>query len=245
MSSVTPDGEKVTKRRHERGFPSRGALASHIDELCTLWEHSGEEVSERQKPLISFIRQLQTEGRARPEVVSESAIRDVERGNDCRPDTLLAIAYGLGLSSYELLLKRDSPRIALDRDVTGTWTGRGRELEFPEHNADFSVELIIRMTDQQSIEAPCVLKWGRTQIAFTMIGELCFGQIVKLDYTSVEQRDMRFGTLMLKLNGFGNELCGYALGYSAVLEKPTVAQVNLKRKRRRISSAQRQGRTGV
>src|SRR5262249_14724796 len=146
----------------------------------------------------------------------------------------LSIAYGLGLPSFDVLLKDESRSITLERDVTGTWTGGGRELEFPKENAEFSAEFVLTMSDRGSILSDCVLTRGtgrnKERIAFKMMGELCFGQIVKLDYVSVEQRDMRFGTVMLKLNGPGNQMRGYALGYSAVLEKPTVADVWLERK---------------
>lgn len=232
IRNLTPDGDKIMHLRVDRGFRSRKRFAQHIASLCDLWGgRTKADLGEGEKALLTFVRQLQAEGRPEPEAPSPFTIRDVEQGGNCQPATLLAIAYGLGLPSYDSLLKKAKPQIPEERQLAGRWKGHFREMEFPKSKARFRANLRLKQNRDESLSADLEIFWQQKRIAFlTTDIALFFGQILKFDYTSVDKRDMRFGTVILELNGAGNRLTGYALGYSAFIEKVTVAEGEFVRK---------------
>src|SRR5262249_18579024 len=152
-----------------------------------LWGYSQDEVPKGEEPLFSFVKQLRAEGKKRPRVVSEATIRDVERGNDCRADTLLSIAYGLGLSTLELLLKREIPHINLERDGSGPWVGHERQAEgLPKKHGRLPVTLDLKVPlgSRTSLQGRYEITLGKSRFAFDIEGELCFGRFIRFHYRS-------------------------------------------------------------
>jgi hypothetical protein len=110
--SIEPDhdGEAIRRRRRIFGLNSRAELAARIQALHDLLAGHRDRVP---KVLADRLAQRAAELQAKGvqiAAVSESAIRDAERGKRrIRPDTLFAIAITLGFETCEPLLRKRAP----------------------------------------------------------------------------------------------------------------------------------------
>lgn len=197
--SIRPDGQKIMELRRQRGFTSRLAV-------------------------VQAVQQLRREGR-RIVAVSESAIRDTERGRPVYPSTLQAIAAALGLESMESLLQRPSANKtvtvqSLRESTAGRWEAKidqklgpgGKpfrqtiQINLWAGSAGIEGEFIDSFTEQRQ----------ETNWEFGLSGDYYVQRFLQLECRAKDPAILQFSVWVLELGTDARTLTGQFVGYGAL-----------------------------